>query len=145
MVALSPCWCSCLGDARPTWTALEQAATAFADECKTKHPDLLPFFSTPNVARDMKSVRAALGIAKINYLGSSYGTAIGAWYAALFPDRVRARVLDGAVNPALSAVERYLAKSKAAEAALQRYFAWCEEGLAGARRVHNPRGISTLS
>lgn len=115
------------------WTAIEQAAIRFSEECKVKHGDLLPHLSTPNVARDMDRVRAALGIEKLNFLGWSYGTAIGAWYAELFPDRVRAMVLDGAVNPALSAVERNLAKGKAAETALQRYFAWCSKSTTNCR------------
>jgi pimeloyl-ACP methyl ester carboxylesterase len=47
----------------------------------------------------MDAVRAALGDPQINYLGYSYGTELGAKYAELFGDRVRAMVLDGAVDP----------------------------------------------
>ena len=50
-------------------------------------------------ARDLERVRAALGEEKISYLGYSYGTALGATYATLFPERVRALVLDGAIDP----------------------------------------------
>lgn len=59
----------------------------------------LPFLGTPNVARDMDSIRVALGEDAISYLGYSYGSALGAVYADMFPDRVRAMVLDGAVDP----------------------------------------------
>ncbi len=51
------------------------------------------------VARDMDEIRQALGAAQISYLGFSYGSALGVWYATLFPDSVRAMVVDGADNP----------------------------------------------
>jgi len=70
-------------------------------------------------------VRAALGDEKLNYLGFSYGTALGAWYAELFPQRVRAMVLDGALDLSLSAVELAYAQGKGFDAALASYFAWC--------------------
>ncbi|WP_052436368.1 alpha/beta fold hydrolase [Georgenia sp. SUBG003] len=55
--------------------------------------------STANVARDLDLLRAAVGDDELTYLGYSYGTFLGATYAALFPDRVRALVLDGTVLP----------------------------------------------
>ena len=51
------------------------------------------------VANDMNEVRRALGAEHISYLGFSYGSTLGAWYATLFPETVRAMVLDGADNP----------------------------------------------
>ena len=51
------------------------------------------------VARDMDEIRKALGAEQISYLGFSYGSALGVWYATLFPDSVRAMVVDGARNP----------------------------------------------
>ena len=51
------------------------------------------------VARDMDEIRKALGVDRISYLGFSYGSALGVWYATLFPDSVRAMVVDGAANP----------------------------------------------
>ena len=51
------------------------------------------------VARDMDEIRKALGAQQISYLGYSYGSALGVWYATLFPESVRAMVLDGADNP----------------------------------------------
>ena len=51
------------------------------------------------VARDMDEIRKALGADEISYLGFSYGSALGVWYATLFPDPVRAMVVDGADNP----------------------------------------------
>ena len=51
------------------------------------------------VARDMDEIRQALGTEQISYLGFSYGAALGVWYATIFPESVRAMVVDGADNP----------------------------------------------
>ncbi|MCE2462910.1 MAG: alpha/beta fold hydrolase [Dehalococcoidia bacterium] len=51
------------------------------------------------VANDMDEIRKALGADQVSYLGFSYGSALGVWYATLFPGSVRAMVLDGADNP----------------------------------------------
>lgn len=52
-----------------------------------------------DVARDMDAVRHALGADRISYLSGSYGSNLGVWYASLFPERVRAMVIDSAINP----------------------------------------------
>ena len=51
------------------------------------------------VARDMDEIRKALGVEQISYLGFSYGSTLGVWYATLFPESVRAMAVDGADNP----------------------------------------------
>lgn len=107
------------------WTAVDKVSSAFADECAQKYPKVLPHLGTQNVARDMDRIRAALGEEKLNFLGFSYGTSIGAWYAELFPSRVRALVLDGAVSQVLSQVDMMLEQAKGFELALSNYFAWC--------------------
>ena len=53
----------------------------------------------PTRARDLNLLRRALGQPKLNYLGISYGTFLGATYANLFPRRVGRLVLDGNVPP----------------------------------------------
>ena len=55
--------------------------------------------STAEVARDMDVLRRAVGDQKLSYFGFSYGTALGQYYANMFPDRVRAVVVDGVLNP----------------------------------------------
>jgi pimeloyl-ACP methyl ester carboxylesterase len=89
-------------DNQAEWDAAEAASKRFADDCEAKYPSLLPFLGTKNVARDMESVRIALGEDKLTYVGYSYGTAIGAVYADMYPNRVRAFVLDGAVDLSLN-------------------------------------------
>ena len=65
------------------------------------------------VARDMDEIRYALGADQISYLGYSYGSALGVWYATLFPQSVRAMVVDGAANPVGSgATEQERAEEK---------------------------------
>lgn len=58
---------------------------------------LLSSMHTENAARDLDRIRIALGEERLNYLGFSYGTWLGATYASLFPERVRAFALDSAV------------------------------------------------
>ena len=65
---------------------------------REKYGDVLPHVGTPDVARDMDVVRAAMGDEQLSFLGFSYGTVIGQVYADLFPDRVRSMVLDGVVE-----------------------------------------------
>ena len=69
-------------------------------ECVARSGVLLPYVGTQNAARDMEQLRKALGDDQLTYLGFSYGTALGAVYADLFPESVRALVLDGSVDPA---------------------------------------------
>jgi pimeloyl-ACP methyl ester carboxylesterase len=81
--------------------ALVQSVERFVAGCKQRSGDLLPHVGTEDAARDMDLIRAAVGDEKLTYIGFSYGTALGASYAELFPGRVRALLLDGAVDPSL--------------------------------------------
>ncbi|GAB4583380.1 alpha/beta hydrolase [Nocardia sp. IFM 10818] len=67
--------------------------------------ELLANVGTRDVARDLDIVRAVLGDEKLTYFGGSYGTRLGSVYAEMFPDRVRAMVLDGAVDPATNVLD----------------------------------------
>ncbi|MFI0716612.1 alpha/beta hydrolase [Streptomyces inhibens] len=80
---------------------LTTAYRNFAKGCEAHSGKLLPHVSTIEAARDMDVLRAVLGDQKLNYVGSSYGTFLGATYAGLYPSRVGRMVLDGAMNPAL--------------------------------------------
>ena len=78
---------------------LFKEARLHVKECLEMSGELALHVGTNNVARDMDQIRLALGEEQITYLGYSYGTRIGAVYASLFPNRVRAMILDGAVAP----------------------------------------------
>ncbi|MFG1945305.1 alpha/beta hydrolase [Nonomuraea sp. NPDC048826] len=71
----------------------------YAQACHQNARGLLAHLGTRNVVRDLDVLRAALGDRRLTYLGFSYGTVIGAHYAEMYPERVRALVLDGAVDP----------------------------------------------
>ncbi len=90
-------------DYTPTSAAEEQEnidrAKMYAADCEKKFGWLLPYMTTENIARDMDSIRAALGVPQISYFAYSYGTYIGQVYATLFPHRVRRMVLDSTVDP----------------------------------------------
>ncbi|MEU9113522.1 alpha/beta hydrolase [Streptomyces sp. NPDC048483] len=79
--------------------AQRKLAKEYADGCAERSGGLLPYMTTPNTARDLDVIRAALGDKKLNYLGVSYGTYLGAVYATLFPDHVRRMLVDSVVNP----------------------------------------------
>jgi pimeloyl-ACP methyl ester carboxylesterase len=78
------------------------SAKAFGDRCRAKGGPLLGHVSTIEAAKDMDILRAALGETKLDYLGKSYGTFLGATYADLFPTKVGRFVLDGALRPNLT-------------------------------------------
>ncbi|WP_189188628.1 alpha/beta hydrolase [Streptomyces albiflavescens] len=82
---------------------LVDAYKKFADGCGRHSPVLLRHVSTVEAARDMDILRAVLGDQKLTYVGASYGTFLGATYAGLFPQRVGRMVLDGAMDPQLTA------------------------------------------
>ncbi|MBW3083924.1 hypothetical protein KEM60_00106 [Austwickia sp. TVS 96-490-7B] len=65
---------------------------------KTARP-IIDHMSTAQVARDMEMIRKALGEKSLNYYGVSYGTYLGATYAALFPSTVGRMITDGVVDP----------------------------------------------
>ncbi|HUZ38895.1 MAG TPA: alpha/beta hydrolase [Streptosporangiaceae bacterium] len=97
----------------------------FAQGCQQHSGALLPYVGTRNAARDMDVLRAALGDAKLTYLGKSYGTYLGAWYAQLFPTHIRALVLDGAVSPDESAFGMNVVQAQGFEVALRSFTADC--------------------
>ncbi|MGY1636801.1 alpha/beta hydrolase [Geodermatophilus sp. SYSU D00742] len=108
--------------------ALLGRAQRYVDACTANNGAILEHVSTANVARDMDVLRAALGEERLTYLGFSYGTFLGATYAALFPDRYRALVLDGALDPTAyvhDPVGVSTAQNAALERALGRFTAAC--------------------
>jgi pimeloyl-ACP methyl ester carboxylesterase len=97
----------------------------FARECGQHAAALLPYISSRSAARDLDVLRAALGDRKLTYLGKSYGTYLGAWYAQLFPRHVRALVLDGALNPDATSTDINITQGEGFEVALRSFTANC--------------------
>ncbi len=99
----------------------------FASDCERTVPSLLPYVGTVDVARDMDLLRQALGDSGLTYMGQSYGTLLGLTYAQLFPTHVRAIVLDGVIDPALSFTQFTEQQAAGFESALGSFFAWCAD------------------
>jgi pimeloyl-ACP methyl ester carboxylesterase len=72
---------------------------ALAGACEEKAGPIIDHMATANVARDLDLLRAAVGDEALNFAGYSYGSFLGTTYANLFPDRVRAVVVDGVLDP----------------------------------------------
>ncbi|MFI5986283.1 alpha/beta hydrolase [Streptomyces sp. NPDC051555] len=75
------------------------AAEEYARGCARRAGAALAHYTTLDNVRDLYVLRAALGEARLNFLGASYGTYLGAVYATLYPGQVRRLVLDSAVDP----------------------------------------------
>ncbi|MGI5283154.1 alpha/beta hydrolase [Nonomuraea polychroma] len=99
-------------------------AAEYATRCGQFWPWLLPHLTTENSARDMDTIRAALGEEKISYLGFSYGTYLGAVYATLFPHRIKRLVLDSNVDPTGVWYKTNLAQDQAFERRHRQFLAW---------------------
>lgn len=111
------------------WIAEQESANAdFAKACAAATGALLGQVDTVSAARDLDLLRAVLGDRKLNYLGYSYGTLLGATYAGLYPKNTGRLVLDGVVDPAASNFDITLAQAKGFERNLRAYLADCLKG-----------------
>ncbi len=104
------------------------ANTKFAEACAENSGDILGFVDTQSAAKDMDLLRALMGDNKLNYLGFSYGTQLGATYAGLFPKNVGAMVLDGAIDLRLTGFEQSLQQAVGFENALRAFVEDCQSG-----------------
>jgi pimeloyl-ACP methyl ester carboxylesterase len=104
---------------------LADVAKDFANKCKANGGPLLGHVSTIEAAKDMDVLRAALGETKLDYLGKSYGTFLGATYADLFPTKVGRFVLDGAIDPNLTSSQVNEGQAVGFETATRAYVQDC--------------------
>jgi len=107
--------------------ALIDASQAFNDKCEENAGTILPYISTRASAADMNSIRLALGEEKITYFGFSYGSELGATWATMYPNTVRAAVLDGATDPLSTSTEAGLAQAGGFEKQLTTFLAQCSK------------------
>lgn len=96
--------------------------------CAATDGNRLAFMDTTTAARDIDAVRAALGEDRISFLGMSYGTYLGAVYESLFPQQVRAVVLDSAIDPARFGTNQLLDPLAQSEISLDAFLAACANG-----------------
>lgn len=107
--------------------AAREAARRLAAGCAADAGRLLANVDTGSAARDLDVLRAALGEERLHYLGTSYGTLLGATYVDLFPDRVGRMVLDGAIDPSLTHAEVAVGQARGLEQSLRGYVEDCLE------------------
>ncbi|MCZ0982215.1 alpha/beta fold hydrolase [Streptomyces diastatochromogenes] len=89
-------------------------------------------------------LRAALGERRLTYVGWSYGTSLGTSYAEQFPRRVRAMVLDGAIDPSLDWRQRALGQSAGFRDAVEEYAESCADTVGEGCPGKTPREIRAL-
>jgi len=106
---------------------LVDTAEEFAAGCVERSGDILAFVGTNDSARDMEAMRLALGEEQLSYFGFSYGSELGATWATLFPDAVRAAVLDGASDPTAGLDAGALIQLAGFEDAVQAFLDDCSE------------------
>jgi pimeloyl-ACP methyl ester carboxylesterase len=119
-------------DEEEAWMA---ADLYVVDACAQRGGRIIDHMSTANVARDLDVLREAVGDAKLTYYGVSYGSFLGQTYANLFPDKFRALVIDGVLDPiawvnqggAIPFSTR-LRSDAGAIATLNEFFRLCDEG-----------------
>jgi pimeloyl-ACP methyl ester carboxylesterase len=105
---------------------IENLTKEFVQRCIDKMgKGFLENVGTANVVKDLDMLRAALGDDKLTYVGYSYGTRIGGSYAEAYPQRVRAMVLDGAVDPNADPIEADIRQAEAFQKAFNDYAADC--------------------
>lgn len=108
-------------------TAIREELRHGVDRCLDAAGDLLPLVGTRSTVRDLEALRGTLGDEPLTYLGYSYGTAIGIDYLRLYPDRVRAVVLDGVLLPGADPVADAHAQARGFERTLDAYLAGCSD------------------
>ncbi|MGA8329636.1 MAG: alpha/beta hydrolase, partial [Mycobacterium sp.] len=105
---------------------IEQETKEYVARCVAKMgKKFLANVGTENVARDLDTIREALGDNKLTFLGYSYGTRIGSAYAEAFPKNIRAMILDGAIDPNADPVESDLKQAKGFQDAFNDYAKDC--------------------
>ena len=114
---------------------IETSEKDFVQRCVDKMgKEFLANTGTASVVKDLDALRADLGDAKLTYLGYSYGTLIGSAYAEAYPDKVRAMILDGAIDPTADPIQSNIDQSAAFQKAFDDYAADC------AKDTHCPLG-----
>jgi pimeloyl-ACP methyl ester carboxylesterase len=105
---------------------IEDETKKFVQRCVDKMGNaFLENVGTANVVKDLDAIRAALGDPKLTYLGYSYGTRMGSAYAEAFPQKVRAMILDGAVDPNADPIQADIQQAEAFQKAFNDYAADC--------------------
>ncbi len=134
--ALTPFAFPTTSEEEQTWIAAQRHMN---DACEQRGGQIADHMSTANVARDLDLLRRAVGDDKLTFAGFSYGSYLGVTYANLFPQKVRALVVDGVLDPvawstgagdeaATIPFSTRLHSDAGAQATLQEFFRLCDLG-----------------
>jgi pimeloyl-ACP methyl ester carboxylesterase len=110
---------------RHAFRDLRRADRELGRSCRERTGRVVEHVDTASAARDIEALRAALQEGPLNYLGLSYGSQLGSTYAAMYPDRIRAMVLDGALIHSAGPVQLFTDEVRAYEDSLVRFARWC--------------------
>ncbi|WP_019634880.1 alpha/beta hydrolase [Actinomadura atramentaria] len=112
------------GDRESVSVWLKRSADYAAKCAAADKIGLLNHVKTTDSARDLESIRKALGNSKLDYYGASYGTYLGSVYATLFPRTVGRMALDGVVGPKGVWYQANLDQDVAFDKNIEYYFGW---------------------
>lgn len=119
-------------------TQLKAANAWIGEQCKKADKELLPHLSTHSSVLDMDSIRKQLGEDQINYLGFSYGTALGQLYAHQFPKNFRTMVIDGVIDLESEPTQIAIDQALGFEGALNSFFEYCRTNVCSFARGQDP-------
>ncbi|WP_434739478.1 alpha/beta hydrolase [Micromonospora sp. SH-82] len=123
---------------------LREWTRAYGESCRELSGPHVDFLDSRSVARDMDAIRAALGDEKLTFYGNSYATLTGQQYARLFPDRVRAMVLDSTMDHSQATTWDFLrSETKATQDGFDQYVKWCKRSTDCALHGQDARKVFT--
>ena len=114
-------------DAQGWIDEVTETGTAFGAACGENTGEVLQYIDTLSTVKDLDLLRAIVGDETLHYLGYSYGSDIGAYYAELFLENAGRIVLDGATDPSISVFEVGLEQTKGFQRALENYLVACPD------------------
>lgn len=116
-------------DITPTDDAARATQIALIDDyaaaCVERTGDAIAHMTTAATARDLDLLRQALGEDTISYFGVSYGCELGATWVTLFPDTVRAAVLDACADPTADPIESARQQAAGFQASVETFLETC--------------------
>ncbi|MEV1174246.1 alpha/beta fold hydrolase [Nonomuraea sp. NPDC049784] len=97
-----------------------------AQNCRERTGPVFDHVDTTSAARDVDSIRAALGERQLSFFAISYGTQVGQQYAELFPRNLRAMAIDSNMDHSITSAFRYLqTTTEDFEGSFKAFARWC--------------------
>ena len=95
-------------------------------DCRANTGPVYDHIDTLQTVRDLDAIRQALGEQKLTFHGSSYGTLLGEQYAEVYPQRVRAVVLESVVDHSLGTRAFLNTQAETSQDSFDEFVKWCE-------------------